>query len=153
MLGLSFGPADPIREGMTRGLSGRHGLLLLVVTGAARGADRWAQLRLGMTTNEAVSALGEPLVRSAGRGFELWIYDHDAEVLFFGDLVGWTTPGTGPSARHSADVWQANQGQDDFRAVLARLPAPRSQPARRAATAPAAEQRAIAWRPALRFRP
>ena len=138
---------------MNRGLSWRLWPLLLVVTGAARGADCWAQLRLGMTTAEAASALGEPLVRSVGRGFELWIYDHDAEVLFFGDLVGWTTPGAVPSARHSADVWQANGGQDDFRAVLARLPAPRSQPARRAATAPAAEQREIAWRPALRFRP
>lgn len=128
-------------------------LLLFVVPCFGHGADRWAQLKLGMTADETISALGEPLVRNVGRGFELWIYDHDSEVLFFGDLIGWTSPGAGPSSRHSADVWQANQGRDDFRTVLLRLPPSRTRRLRAKPVQPDTEVRDIGWRPTLRFRP
>jgi len=125
--------------------------LLLLVPCLTHGADRWAQLKLGMTADETVAALGEPLVRNSGRGFELWIYDRDAEVLFFGDLIGWTTPSAGPVSHRVADVWLANQGRDDFRTVLARLPAPRTKRIRHQANA--ADVREVTWRPTLRFRP
>lgn len=46
-----------------------------------------------MTPAATFAALGKPLLRTAGRGFELWIYDHNAEVVFFrGPVIAWTAP-------------------------------------------------------------
>lgn len=136
---------------MARLLFPRLWLLFACLPCFAHGADRWAQLKLGMTADETAAVLGTPLVRNVGRGFELWIYDHDAEVLFFGDLVGWTSPGTGALVARTADIWQANRGRDDFRGVLASLPPPRSQ--RLPARTTLALVREVVWRPSLRFRP
>ncbi len=125
-------------------------LVWLPAGGQASVVDGWSQLKIGMTTEEAVTALGAPLQRNIGRGFELWTYDHQAEVLFYGDLIGWTTPGEGAAPRQSTDVWKLNRGSDDFLAVLRRLPPPRSQPAKPRPAAPSPAN--PAWRPTLRFR-
>lgn len=130
--------------------SRRLWLLLLLVPAFARGADRWAQLKTGMTTDETVAALGEPLARNLGRGFELWTYDNHAEVLFFGDLIGWTSPGQGPALTHSFDIWQANRGKDDFRSALLMLPPKRSKPKKERPNIDM-DGTSLEWRPSLRF--
>ena len=77
----------------------------------ARDPDGWNQLKLGMTSPEALEALGDPLLKSVGRGFELWIYDRHAEVLFYGGVgIGWTTPKSQKTGKRVADVWQYDQG-------------------------------------------
>jgi hypothetical protein len=65
--------------------------LLVLVAGSARAADAWAQLKLGMTSIQAVAVVGAPLQRSSGQGFQVWTYDNRAELVFYGPLIGWTT--------------------------------------------------------------
>lgn len=124
------------------------GLLLLLAAGAARAGDPWSRLAIGMSAEETLSALGEPLLKNVGKGFEIWIYDNHAEVLFFGNVIGWSTPGTGPLAKRTADVWQANGGKNDFRTVLAMLPPPKPKPTPRDLIL---RKKAPEWRPALRW--
>lgn len=94
--------------------------LLLLFAGTVR-AENWSQLTLGMSPDEARRILGEPILRSAGQGFETWIYDHQAEVVFYGSVVGWTTPRSTGSTSQSVDVWQpAGEGQPTIRRVLPR---------------------------------
>jgi hypothetical protein len=65
----------------------------LLAPGRAPAADGWTALKRGMTPTQAMAALGKPLVRTAGRGFEVWIYDQHTEVVFFrGPVVAWTDP-------------------------------------------------------------
>lgn len=86
-----------------------RGLLLILLLAGGRGsAADWSQLKLGMTPQETFSILGEPLFRNSGQGFETWIYDQQAEVVFYGPLVGWTCPRTAGSSAISVDVWQAS---------------------------------------------
>lgn len=86
--------------------------LLLLSAGSLAGAENWAQLKIGMNTEEATAALGAPLIKTAANGFEMWIYDNHAEAIFYGGpLVGWTTPKTSKSAAVSVDVWQRKAGQ------------------------------------------
>ncbi len=98
--------------------------LLLCVPGFLSGAERWAQLKLGMTAEETVAAIGEPLFRSAGRGFELWIYDHRAEVVFFGPLIGWTTPSPGGEKGETNDIWLSDHTGVPTPTFLSQLPRP-----------------------------
>ena len=98
--------------------------LLLCVPGFLSAADRWAQLKLGMTAEETVAALGEPLIRTVGRGFELWVYDDRAEVLFYGPVIGWTTPGVGPKAGEAHDIWQSDHTGVPTPTFLSQLPRP-----------------------------
>lgn len=68
-------------------------LLSLSFTATAKDESGWAQLKAGMNYAEAATALGQPLLRSKGREFELWIYDRGAEVVYFrGTVVAWTAP-------------------------------------------------------------
>jgi hypothetical protein len=83
---------------------------LLLGSGHCRAAEPWAKLRLGMTAAQAARALGEPLLRTVGQGFELWIYDQRAEVLFYGPLVGWTSPGSDLRPGPAVDVWSVSAG-------------------------------------------
>lgn len=108
---------------MCRAILRRLAFLLLLSPGFVRGADSWAQLKIGMTAEETAAAIGKPLFRSEGRGFELWIYDHHAEVLFFGSLIGWTTPGTDKAASQVVDVWQGNHGGVNAPTFLSAIPA------------------------------
>jgi hypothetical protein len=71
----------------------------------ALGSDGWSQLKRGMMPGETAAALGAPLIRSASRGFELWIYDGHAEVVFFaGPVIAWTAP----RGSVAADVHQSD---------------------------------------------
>jgi hypothetical protein len=98
---------------MTRRFPWQFALLSLLAPGLIRGAEAWTRLKLGMSADDAVAVLGEPLIRATGKGFELWIYDHDAEALFYGPLIGWTTPTEGDGPVHCVDVWQpAKPGAD-----------------------------------------
>ncbi len=62
-------------------------------------SEKWARLRAGMTPGETVALLGRPLFRHAARGYELWIYDSKAEVIFCaGPVKAWTAPTSNPVA-------------------------------------------------------
>jgi hypothetical protein len=62
------------------------------------GAD-WSRLKLGLTQEQTTEALGKPLIRTYGRGFEVWIYDSHGEVLFAGGpATGWTHPVPNPES-------------------------------------------------------
>lgn len=95
---------------MSRFFLPRFLLLLALVPGFIRAADSWNQLKIGMTSEQAALKLGDPLIRFTGMGFELWIYDHQAEALFYGPLIGWTSPVTGRAAGRSVDIWQPVPG-------------------------------------------
>ena len=57
----------------------------------------WSKLKVGMSPLQTVSALSVPVLRSAGRGFELWVYDNRSEVVFYGGaVVAWTVPPPDP---------------------------------------------------------
>lgn len=68
----------------------------------------WEQLKIGMSAEELVEVIGEPVSRRQGRGFETWTYDHGAEVLVYGIVVGWTSPAVPGQKVRSQDVWTAH---------------------------------------------
>lgn len=80
---------------------------LLCAGSLAAGVPPWAKLQVGMSPRQAASLLGEPLFRRQGRGFEMWTYDHGAEVLIYGGgaVVGWTAPAPARLPAPSSDVW------------------------------------------------
>jgi hypothetical protein len=52
-----------------------------------------------MSSAETAAVLGQPLLRSGAKGFELWIYSGGAEVLFHqGPVMAWTAPTAVPTA-------------------------------------------------------
>lgn len=106
----------------------RIALLLMLPSALARAADAWAQLKLGMTPDQAVAVLGEPILRSSGQGFEIWTYDSRGELVFYGPLVGWTAARVGEMTGRTVDVWQAAPGTEvNTRRVLPRpVPADKS---------------------------
>ena len=82
-------------------------LLALLSSGLAAVGNGWARLRAGMSPVETAATLGTPLIRSAGRGFELWIYDGRAEVVFFGGpVIAWTAPAGTPGTDASQSNFQ-----------------------------------------------
>ncbi len=101
----------------------RLAFLAFIAPGLVRGADVWDHLKIGMTAEETTAVIGEPLFRSAGSGFELWIYDHHAEVIFFGSLIGWTTPATDHAIGRAVDVWQHNHSDASGPTFLSAIPA------------------------------
>jgi len=104
-------------------------LLTGAFTGVVRAEDGWSHLKLGMSTNDAVAALGQPLLRSEGRGFEVWTYDNRAEVVFYGQVIAWTAPASSLVAPRVVEDWQFAQGIPDQ--VILPKPIPRARPARR----------------------
>lgn len=84
-------------------------LLLLVFVGTSQAAGTgWRELRMGMSAEQASAVIGEPLIRSSSRGFEVWIYDGRGEVVFYaGPVIAWTVPiPLDASIRPAAhDVW------------------------------------------------
>lgn len=84
----------------------RHLLVgLLLVASLSADPLPWTQLKIGMSADELVNVLGDPIFRRQGRGFETWTYDHGAEVLVYGMVVGWTAPTTPGLKVLSRDVW------------------------------------------------
>ena len=72
-----------------------------------RGESAWDQLRIGMTEVEAEAILGAPLLRSVGQDFAVWIYNHRAELVFYGPLIAWSAPREGKDPGRVVDVGQA----------------------------------------------
>ena len=63
------------------------------------GEADWTRLKLGLTPEQTTEALGKPLIRTYGRGFEVWIYDSHGEVLFAGGpATGWSHPVPNPES-------------------------------------------------------
>lgn len=113
----------------------------------------WSDLTLGMSAEETVATLGPPMMRCQGRGFERWTYDDGAEALFYGTLIGWTAPGSGPATSRSLDVWSENRSGTTFPTFLALLPrreSPATPPA--PAARPAPKTGAPIWLPAHVYR-
>ena len=52
-------------------------------------ADRWSQLKAGMSRREAAALLGSELMATRARGFEIAIYDDRAEIVFLRGQVSW----------------------------------------------------------------
>jgi hypothetical protein len=62
-------------------------------------ATDWTQIKAGVTPEQTTAALGQPLIRTYGRGFEVWIYDSRGEVVFGGGpALGWTSPVRNPES-------------------------------------------------------
>jgi hypothetical protein len=67
------------------------GAALLALPAFAFAAPDWSKVKAGMTNDEAAKLLGQPLLRTAARGFEVWVYDGRGEVVFAGGpLKAWT---------------------------------------------------------------
>lgn len=67
--------------------------VVAALIGAASGnaSTAWGRVEAGLSRAEIRGILGEPLMRSAGRGFEVWIYDQQREVVWMrGVVVAWT---------------------------------------------------------------
>lgn len=59
--------------------------------------SRWSEVNPGMTRDAVVEKLGQPLMRQAGRGLEVWIFDNGASVTFVHGRVDYfTVPETTP---------------------------------------------------------
>jgi len=71
-----------------------HSLLLgLIAPGLSQGAADWTKVKPGIMPSEAAEAVGRPLIRTYGRGFQVWIYDGAGEIIFGGgSALGWTQP-------------------------------------------------------------
>ncbi len=114
---------------------------LLLVSSLSAEPMPWTQLKIGMSADELVSVLGDPVFRRQGRGFETWTYDRGAEVLVYGIVVGWTAPADPGLKLRSQDVW-ANHPKGAFMPTLqmtlrkvVRPPAPPVAPAKPAPSA------------------
>ena len=95
---------------MTRIMVLRAIITALLFTSGVSAADKWSSLKAGMTRSEAMSVLGTELVASRGRGFEVAIYDGQAEVVYLrGQVVAWTAPASSKAAPAPADAWQFDQ--------------------------------------------
>lgn len=82
---------------MSRPLSYIIVFAALVSSACAAPPKAWGQLKKGMTPDEALVLLGQPLMRNVNRGYELWIYDSKAEVVFHqGPVMAWTIPTPNP---------------------------------------------------------
>ena len=81
--------------------------LVAVCPAQAETTPHWDALKKGMTPAETFALLGKPLLRSANRGFDLWIYDCGAEVLFFrGPVIAWTKPNTTITVPSASDSFE-----------------------------------------------
>ena len=101
-------------------------IFLITFTSSLARGESWTELKIGMSPEETVKLLGVPLIRTGANGYEVWIYDDHAEVVFYGGpLVGWTTPSNGTVAGQVVDVWQRRSGQASSPSfVLPRFRAP-----------------------------
>lgn len=101
---------------------------------AALAASGWEQLKPGMNRDEATNLLGAALITSAGRGFEVAVYDQRAELVYFeGKLVTWTAPLSSPAALPPVNTWQFNQV---WTRPMAPVPAPLRLPVQRGSILP-----------------
>lgn len=69
-------------------------LALFGLSVPASAAPDWTRIKSGVTAEQTAEALGKPLIRTYGRGFEVWIYDSRGEVIFAEGqaALGWSLP-------------------------------------------------------------
>lgn len=95
---------------MKRLLRLRCALVAVLFPVAADAAGDWSQLKAGMTREETAAVLGNELMASRGRGFDVAIYDGRAEVLYLnGQVVAWTAPAASEAPLPPAAAWQFDQ--------------------------------------------
>ncbi len=74
-------------------------LLGLIAPAVCPGTSDWSKVRTGITAATAAEALGRPLIRTYGRGIEVWIYDGCGEIMFAGGpALGWSLPVPNPES-------------------------------------------------------
>lgn len=76
--------------------------VIVALVGAAKmsASSAWERIEAGLSHAEVKGILGAPLVTSAGRGFEVWIYDAQREVVWMhGAVVAWTAQDPALDAR------------------------------------------------------
>jgi hypothetical protein len=96
--------------GMLRVSVPRAILTSLLFASTAAAGDKWTELKTGMTRSEAMAVLGAELVASSGRGFEVAIYDGQAEVVYLrGQVVAWTAPASSKAEASPKNAWQFEQ--------------------------------------------
>jgi hypothetical protein len=117
-------------------------IFILLAVSLPAAPQPWARLTLGMTTEQTVALLGSPLLRTRGHGFETWTYDHGAEVLVHGTVVGWTAPASARLLVRSQDVWHGRRPGEHYATLQSGLPAASRKPA--ALTAPAIKRKPTA---------
>ncbi|RXK56136.1 hypothetical protein ESB00_09755 [Oleiharenicola lentus] len=84
-----------------RRLSVIAALGLGICLGAPEGsAADWSRLKAGLSVEETEAALGRPLIRTYGRGYQVWIYDGRGEVIFSEGpgAMGWSLPAPTPES-------------------------------------------------------
>ncbi len=100
-------------------------------------AQEWGNLQPGMTRDEASAIIGRALISTSGRGFEVAIYDHRAELVFLeGKLVTWTAPASASAAAAPADTWRFEQIKI-LREPVAPIRKPAAPPVKRGTILPA----------------
>jgi hypothetical protein len=88
----------------------RCSLVALLFPLAADAAGDWTQLKAGMTREETAAVLGNELMASRGRGFDVAIYDGRAEVLYLnGQVVAWTAPASLAAPLPPPGAWRFDQ--------------------------------------------
>jgi hypothetical protein len=90
----------------------RLAALFVLIAGVSHAADGWSQLKVGMTRNQTVAAVGPSLFSNSGRGFAVEIYDNRAEVVYVGGRVAsWTAPAgsAGTKSESPAMTWRLDQ--------------------------------------------
>ncbi|MEO6245394.1 MAG: hypothetical protein ABIQ12_08150 [Opitutaceae bacterium] len=119
---------------MVRVLSLRLAAFTCLLAASSWGAEdeAWSSLKPGMTRVEAVAMMGPELVGSRGRGFEIAIYDDNAELVFLhGGLVAWTAPVGSLRGPAQENILRFNQqGRPRYGALA--VPDPRVAPVKRA---------------------
>ncbi len=97
---LRIGTIVPITGRMSRFSPPLPALLLAGLSLPLTGSADWTCMREGITLEETTEALGQPLIRTYGRGFEVWIYDGRGEVIFAGGdrALGWSVPVPNPES-------------------------------------------------------
>ncbi|HEY8994043.1 MAG TPA: hypothetical protein VIM71_05240 [Lacunisphaera sp.] len=74
-------------------------MLFIGLSSSLFGAADWSRVKAGITAAQTAEALGKPLIRTYGRGFEVWIYDSCGEVVFGGGpALGWSMPVPNPES-------------------------------------------------------
>lgn len=115
----------------------RRLIMLGLLMPAGLCAQEWEKLKPGMSRDEAAGFIGRALISSAGRGFEVAIYDHRAELVFLdGMLVTWTAPAASSAAPAPANTWRFEQ-EKFVPAPVAPIRKPAASPVKRVIVLPA----------------
>lgn len=106
-------------------------LIGVTLPAVGHGASDWSKVKPGLTPEQALDALGVPMMRRYNRGIDVWIYDSMGEVVFAGGtMFGWSLPTANPesearsvetdvvfrSRRRLPSVWKSNNSSSTITA-------------------------------------